>query len=150
MTFFGVGPRMGVPTMAYVAGALVAHWLVYPLFAMPFVSRAAGLGVGVGLIAVGVVVEVASVRTVWRAYHGHRLVTSGVYRLARHPIYAGYITLVLPGLAIALRCWLLLGAPVVMYILFRRVINREETWLESKFGEEYRQYKQRVKALGIV
>ena len=41
--------------------------------------------------------------------------------------------------------WALLVLPFVLFVMRRGVIDREERYLERKFGEEYRQYKARVR-----
>lgn len=73
------------------------------------------------------------------------LVTSGIYRFTRNPMYLG-IFLILLG-------WLLfLGnlLPVVMLPLFVLYMNRfqispEERALAEKFGDEYVSYQQKVR-----
>jgi protein-S-isoprenylcysteine O-methyltransferase Ste14 len=73
------------------------------------------------------------------------LVTSGVYGLSRNPIYIGLVAGLL-GLALLVdSLWLLLLVPIVALVLDRGVILREETYLEEKFGEDYRDYKRRVR-----
>jgi protein-S-isoprenylcysteine O-methyltransferase Ste14 len=41
--------------------------------------------------------------------------------------------------------WAILLLPVVMYVIQREVIGREERYLERTFGEEYLAYKARVR-----
>jgi protein-S-isoprenylcysteine O-methyltransferase Ste14 len=71
---------------------------------------------------------------------GHTLVTTGIYRLIRHPSYLGMLLTVL-GWALAFRSGvgLVLLALMVPPLLSR--IHSEERLLESEFGEEYRAYR---------
>jgi protein-S-isoprenylcysteine O-methyltransferase Ste14 len=41
--------------------------------------------------------------------------------------------------------WPLLSVPLVVIIIDRIVIRKEERYLEERFGDEYRQYKKRVR-----
>ncbi|MDQ6693728.1 MAG: isoprenylcysteine carboxylmethyltransferase family protein [Chloroflexota bacterium] len=78
---------------------------------------------------------------------GHRLVTSGPYRLVRHPSYSGLL-LFFVGVGITLGDWLALPALVILplaAILYR--VHVEEQALLSAFGSEYRGYMKRVRAL---
>lgn len=73
------------------------------------------------------------------------LVTSGPYRLTRNPMYLGMAVLYV-ALALALGViWALAVLPFVIFAVDRLVIAREEPYLERKFGEQYRQYKGRVR-----
>ena len=74
-----------------------------------------------------------------------RLVTTGVFRLSRHPMYLGF-TLVLLGLALWLRSVPALGlAAAFAGIADRWYIAFEERWLRSKFGPAYLQYAARTR-----
>ena len=73
------------------------------------------------------------------------LVTTGVYRLSRHPMYLGFV-LILLGLAI------LLGSltPFIVVPLFALLMDRafivvEEGMLAEKFGQVWLDYKQRTR-----
>ena len=73
------------------------------------------------------------------------LVTSGVYRLTRNPIYLALLMLIV-GLAVTLdNIWLIAAAALFQQIIRWGVIAREELFLEAKFGEEYRAFKQRTR-----
>jgi protein-S-isoprenylcysteine O-methyltransferase Ste14 len=70
---------------------------------------------------------------------GQRLVTDGLYRSIRHPLYLGEITrnlgftlILTSGYGFAL---VLLGS---VFLLFR--IRREERMMLEEFGDEYREY----------
>jgi protein-S-isoprenylcysteine O-methyltransferase Ste14 len=70
------------------------------------------------------------------------LVTRGIYRYIRHPIYAGDILLII-GLQMALQSWLVILALAIAAIVIRQSLA-EEKLLES-FFPEYSQYCARTK-----
>ena len=71
--------------------------------------------------------------------------TDGPYRLTRNPAYVG-MALVYLGIALLSQAlWVLLPLPVVLAIIDRGVIAREERYLERKFGREYLDYKRSVR-----
>jgi protein-S-isoprenylcysteine O-methyltransferase Ste14 len=74
-----------------------------------------------------------------------QIVTSGIYRFTRNPIYLGFF-LVIIGLPLDYgNYWGILLAPLFTLTLNRLVIEKEEAYLEKKFGEEYTNYKSRVR-----
>lgn len=74
------------------------------------------------------------------------LVTSGIYRWTRNPMYLG-MALIYAGLAIFLSSLaaLVLLLPALA-IIQTQVIAREEAYLERAFGNDYVAYKKRVRA----
>ena len=77
---------------------------------------------------------------------GHELIRRGPYRLVRHPIYTGLLTMCL-GTAIEigrLRGWLAL--PLMMVALWIK-LKQEEALMLRHFPDEYPGYQKQVKAL---
>ena len=76
----------------------------------------------------------------------HKLVHTGPYRIVRHPIYSG-ILLGMLGSALQ-RGWIRCFAGVLIcgfsFCLKTRV---EERFMMQSFGEQYQQYRHKVKAL---
>ena len=72
----------------------------------------------------------------------HLLVTNGIYRFIRHPIYAGDLLLVI-GLQLALQSWLFLLGIMIALVIVRQAIA-EEKLLLTKFPE-YHAYCVRTK-----
>ena len=73
-----------------------------------------------------------------------RLVTVGLYRFSRNPMYVG-VLLILIGWTAAFRTPSLLIYTIAVAILFHlRVILFEEPWLARTFAQEWPSYKSRV------
>ena len=73
------------------------------------------------------------------------IVTDGIYRRTRNPMYLG-MALLYAGLALIADAPIaLLLLPVVLLIIQTQVIAREERYLSAKFGEPYLDYKRRVR-----
>lgn len=73
------------------------------------------------------------------------LVTEGVYRFTRNPIYLALALLHL-GSALAFDSALALASlPFALAAVQAGVVAREERYLEGKFGDEYRRYKASVR-----
>ncbi len=71
---------------------------------------------------------------------GHKLVTEGVYRHVRHPMYSSFLLLGLAQLML-IPNWLAGGAGLAgtaMLLLVR--MRREETMMAERFGDAYRDY----------
>lgn len=87
------------------------------------------------------------VRTTVNPLHPQRtqhLVTSGLYRYTRNPMYLGLLVILL-GWAIylgALTPFLLV--PAFVWVITRMQILPEEAMLQAKFGKTYSDYQQRV------
>jgi protein-S-isoprenylcysteine O-methyltransferase Ste14 len=73
------------------------------------------------------------------------LVTSGPYRLVRHPIYSGILTAGI-GTAVALS-WLWLTAVVLAAVYFVYSATVEERFLTAQFPDAYLAYKRTTKML---
>lgn len=77
-------------------------------------------------------------------HRGHALVTHGVYRHVRHPIYGN---LLLWGIAqlLLLQNWIAGPAGLVFAIAFYLArVRREEAMLLDQFGDSYRAYMERT------
>ena len=74
-----------------------------------------------------------------------RIATGGPFRYTRNP---GYLSMAMIYTGIAARAnalWAILVLPIALLVIQRGVIEREERYLEGKFGEEYLSYKAKVR-----
>ncbi len=107
---------------------------------------------GVLLIAIGIIIVVWSAALFDKAStpikpfeESTQLVTGGMYQATRNPMYLGMV-LILVGIA------LLFGTispfipiPFFIYLIQTIFISNEEIVMERTFGDEYREYKERVR-----
>ena len=75
----------------------------------------------------------------------NRLVTTGIYRYSRNPMYLGMILIIISTTVYYLN-FLSVFSPLIFYIWINKFqINREEIFLEDKFGREYLEYKSKTR-----
>lgn len=104
------------------------------------------------LVAAGVLGFILALRALGRAgtsvnpYKASSAVAAaGIYRFSRNPIYLAD-TFVYTGVALLCESgWPLLLLPLALVVVQKGVIAREEAYLERKFGEDYLNYKARVR-----
>jgi protein-S-isoprenylcysteine O-methyltransferase Ste14 len=76
----------------------------------------------------------------------HELIRTGPYAIVRHPIYTGVLFGII-GTALAIGQWRGVVAVVIVLVAFWRKLRIEERWMSETFGEEYRRYRARTRAL---
>ena len=136
-----------VALMFIVIAYFLGRFVPVP-FVVPMVIRNIGLLLTfIGfLLGVGAFIEFRRARTTLDP-HGSakQVVTSGIYRFTRNPIYLGFLLMVI-GLPLnSGLIWGLALAPFYMMAMTRLVIEREEIYLEKKFKDQYTGYKSRVR-----
>lgn len=141
------------PPLVYLGGivaGLLVHHFVWPLSAkLPSYAR----------VTIAVVVAIASISLLGGALRLFRrtgqdpepwkptpeIITTGVYRYTRNPMYIG-LALFQIALGVALaNGWILVLAPVALGTVYLTAVQREEAYLERKFGAEYLDYKSSVR-----
>jgi protein-S-isoprenylcysteine O-methyltransferase Ste14 len=137
---------------ALFAGAGVAlgwlvplPWLAWPPHSAFRIAGGALLGLS-ALLALPALLGMILAKTTFHPGHkADALVTGGVYRFTRNPMYLS-LTLLLAGLGFfSSNAWLVLLAPLLLFYFQERVVKREETYLDARFGAQYIAYKARVR-----
>jgi len=135
---------------------LVIHilfaWLLGRFVVLPIELSAAFRNIGLGLAGVGFLLvllsfyEFVKARTTLNP-HGtvKNIVSGGIYRFTRNPIYLGFV-LMLIGFPLTFgNYWGIVLAPVLIIVMNKLVIEHEEAYLEKKFRDVYTGYKSRVR-----
>ena len=145
-------PGVVAPPPFIYAGTLAAGLLANRRFRLTFLPRRLARTLGPLLIVGGFVVGLLGFREMRRAETNvdpykpaTTVVTEGPYRYTRNPMYVGFTLMYLGISAFANALLAVLLLPGVFAVIRRGVIEREERYLERKFGEEYLQYKERVR-----
>lgn len=144
MSRWGIGPIFTILSIGYGIIVLVINRYFHPVFQIGFVPSWLMPVIGIALIVIGVPFFIISVKTVTRAYNADELVTNGIFRCCRHPLYASWVVFIVPGIVFWVNSWIGLTIPIFMYLILRKLVKKEEIYLESVFGSEYIDYKRKV------
>lgn len=143
-----------VPPPLVAVCVAFAMWLASAwgsAFALPAPARRIGIA---ALVSVAITVDVLGLLAFHMAHttvnpmqpgRASTLVTSGIYRVTRNPMYVG-LALLLTAWALHLSAWLPWAGPIVFVAYVTRFqIRSEERALARRFPVEYAQYAARVR-----
>ena len=140
-----------------LAGIVIAGgmWLAASSrFALPPVPALAPLTAAIILVVAGVAVGLGGVISFRRARTTVNplkpetttaLVSTGIYKLTRNPMYLGMLAVLLAWAAYLSSAWALLGPAAFALYITRFQIIPEERALQSLFGDEFAAYARRVR-----
>ena len=122
------------------------EWMSWSKLNLPDGLRWAG--VGLGILCVGLVYWLfasigSGITPVSVTRKEHKLVTRGIYRWVRHPLYTVGSSLIVSFGLIADN-WFIMLIAVLAFITMAIRTPKEEANLIEKFGDEYRDYMKRT------
>ena len=141
------------PPLIYAAIFFVAQFLQRKipigdtLFHWQFMKIA---GLLFGVVALFFIVRslrqfVQSKNTVITVKGASSLQTKGIYSATRNPMYVGLALIYLGVTCFIGNWWNIILLPLLLLIVQKYVIEREEKYLKRRFGQEYLDYKSRVR-----
>lgn len=140
-----------LPPLIYLGPLLLGLWLNRK-FPAPFLPPKVGRVAGWGLIGLATLIESWFILTMQRARTPidprkpvAHLTTDGPFRFSRNPSYVAYTFWYVGISSIVNARWPMLLLPAVLGVVQRGVIEREERYLQQKFGGEYSDYNKRVR-----
>ena len=144
-------PGIRVPPPPVYLLALLLGLLMDRKAHVPFLPRGVARVLGWPLVGGGMALAAWFVRTMRGVDTTIRidkpvssLVQNGPFRYSRNPGYVA-LAMIYAGIAVLRNAlWAILLLPLVVYVIQREVIEREERYLERTFGEENLNYKTRV------
>ncbi|CEM63026.1 isoprenylcysteine carboxylmethyltransferase family protein [Treponema phagedenis] len=101
---------------------------------------------GICFIGIGIALWIAAVffSKIDANIIANKLVTDGVYRIVRNPIYSAFL-FVCTGVLLLFCNWYLLLLPPIFFLYLTLLMKyTEEKWLLQQYGEEYQDYCKRV------
>lgn len=141
-----------VPPPMYYAAGLAGGMAINRMVALPLGGRPTTAVAGALLAAAGLALAGSGVAAVIRhrtTIVPHRpvatLLTEGVYRHSRNPMYTG-LAITYLGAALLLGSWWPLALwPLTILAVRKLVIHPEEQYLTRRFGSAYDEYRSRVR-----
>jgi protein-S-isoprenylcysteine O-methyltransferase Ste14 len=142
---------IALPPRLYLAAFLVVLLLRW-IRPWPILSPHLVPWVGIGLLLAGLAIGIpgrlalrSAGTSVKPTQPTTAIVMQGPYRFTRNPLYVG-LTCFFVGLTLAFDTgWGFVVLVPLLVVMHFGVVRREESYLERKFGEEYRQYRGRVR-----
>lgn len=139
------------PPLIFLMGLFVGYWLEY-LWPSPALPNDIGYPLGALLGLIGLAAALPALLGFRRAgtspepwHPSTALVTGGLYRYTRNPMYVG-MTLIYLGITAAFGgFWMLAMLLPTLMTMQCGVILLEERYLEAKFGKAYRDYRALVR-----
>ena len=143
-SILGIGGKLTLYTALY-AGFATALTALYPNFFIIRTEFVLGWrALGYIFLALGILLLFISARQVLREFQEGVLMTEGVFRYTRNPIYAAWGLFIIPGISLLTYSWIFFGTPLIFYIIFKIYIREEEEFLAEHFGQEYLEYKEKT------
>jgi protein-S-isoprenylcysteine O-methyltransferase Ste14 len=142
-------------TLAWFAFFMPLVWVAAPVFAFAnYPLRPVPLAAGAVCLAAGLWLFArshADLGTNWsitlEVRENHQLVTNGIYRTLRHPMYSALLLYSI-GQALVVPNWIVGPSyGVAMALLFALRLGPEERMMVEEFGKDYEAYRGRTKRL---
>lgn len=75
---------------------------------------------------------------------GQKLITNGPFKYIRHPLYSAFIYSITGTLALWFESWTLLVSVLPLALFWTWLVQKEENYLVTIFGEEYSLYQMKT------
>jgi protein-S-isoprenylcysteine O-methyltransferase Ste14 len=135
----------GIPLLAGLLLHVASPRKFLPFSAIARILGAICIGTGIATVSAGFRTMRQAGTNIDPRQPATTVVTSGPFRFTRNPLYLS-LALLYSGIALFLNsAWPMFFLPFVLTIMNRGVIDREEHYLEGKFGPEYLNYKTQVR-----
>lgn len=144
MKITGAAPLIAIPTFIYFLLIVIVSYYVNPVFRITESNYPVLVTVAVILILMGTLGVISCGRRLLKSFNQKVLMTDGLYRVCRNPMYASYTFFVIPGLCLLFNSWLVLTTFIVNFVLSLIFVPKEYKYLEQTFGDEYRSYVKHV------
>jgi protein-S-isoprenylcysteine O-methyltransferase Ste14 len=139
----GVGPKIMKPVIPILAAGIILS-IIDPAITFFYPAKLIMKTAGIALLVPGILFYVLALVQFIKGFPEGRLITGGIYRFSRNPIYVSWIMFLFPAISLLSNNWIfLLASPVMLYFLLIN-IGSEEVELQEIFGQEYSSYRKKV------
>jgi len=146
--------ELKIPPPLVALSAAIAMWSVASFVPLPELPPMIRKSVAIAMALAGGAFDIAGALSFRRArttinpmkpYSTTALVSSGVYRITRNPMYVGLLFVLVSWAVFLSSAWALLGPLAFCLYIGRFQIAPEERVLSELFGNEYLAYKAKVR-----
>lgn len=148
MSLWGVGPIFTIISVLITIASIVIHKRTYLSFNIEVIPSIVFKVFGISFMMLGFIIWFSGtvLARIDKNIKEDKLVTTGIYAYVRNPIYSG-IWFFLTGILIIYHSYIMVGLPILFYILLRILVKKEEKVLTERFGQEYLKYKKNTNAV---
>ena len=141
-----------IPPPAYYGAAFAAGMFLQRAVPLHVPGRPASATVDAVILVAGLALDIAGVATVIAnrtTIVPHRpvtkLITTGIYRFSRNPMYTGLAIMVAGGGLVVGTWWPLVTLPLALLAVRQLVIKPEEAYLAERYRPLYAEYRREVR-----
>jgi protein-S-isoprenylcysteine O-methyltransferase Ste14 len=146
MDIWGIGPRIAISGILSFAATLIIGCKTEHIGYWFFPGIVTTL-IGSAFVIIGIYFWLDSVWLIVTRFKSGVLITEGVYRFVRNPMYAGFIVFIDPGISLILNNPLIIMSSTVILLIFKMNIHKEEQYLKARFDPAYQDYMAKVKQI---
>lgn len=144
MTKFGISHYIAPYLIGYLLITILLGYIYPNIFSYVKSLNLIFFVSGIAIFIIGWVLNIMSAIPLLKAYKSKKLVTNGLYKIVKNPMYLALILFTIPGLSILLNNWLILSVSIIFYILMKVFIKIEYEYLRELFKDEYKKYENGV------
>lgn len=143
MSLMGVAGKIVIVLIISLVVTIIINSLFTPIFKIT--ENYHILVIIASIVAItGFVLNLIASFDMLRANRKGQLATKGFYSIFLNPMYTFQILITIPGLLLFFNSWFVMLTVIPVFIAFKIFAKQEESYLEEKFGKQYRDYRDKV------
>ncbi len=139
----GSGRKIGAFSLPFFVIGITINYF-YPQIFRIDVSSGPLFWISILFLLLGVINWAWSVILILIKVPRKELITTGPFSLVKHPLYVGFVFLIIPWAGFLLNSWLGIVLGLVLYIAIRIFAPKEEQILSKIFGKDWDDYTKKV------
>ncbi|MGV8017259.1 MAG: methyltransferase family protein [Ignavibacteria bacterium] len=97
-----------------------------------------------GLTLITIVFIIWSIKSLNPQDRGVKLITTGMFKYFRHPLYAAFLSVFNFGLAVFMNNWIYIIWAFILHPVWHMLVMKEEKMLKEVFPNDYEEYCNRT------
>lgn len=142
-TLMGSGRKIGAFSLPFFVIGITINYFYPQIFRIDG-SSGPLFWISILFLLLGVINWAWSVILILIKVPRKELITTGPFSLVKHPLYVGFVFLIIPWAGFLLNSWLGIVLGLVLYIAIRIFAPKEEQILSKIFGKDWDDYTKKV------